>query len=89
MQSTSVAQRKALSGAGRGTASKTTVAGAKDQATNQVAAGVMSSVSKPVLQEFVGCHVGDEAGVYTDGASVQDNLLNPHEAVNHSLMEYV
>ncbi len=85
------AQRKALAdvGAGRGAAGKTAVAGAKDRATNQAAAGVASSTSKSVLQDFVGSHVADEAVVYTDGASVYDDLPNPHKAVNHSVMEFV
>ena len=33
--------------------------------------------------------LADAATVYTDGASVYDNLPNSHEAVNHSLMEFV
>lgn len=55
-------------GAGRGSAGKTAVAGAKDRATNQVAAGVVSSTSKPVMQDLVGSYAVDEAVVYIDGA---------------------
>ena len=31
----------------------------------------------------------DKAVVYTDGASVYEDLPHPHAAVNHALMEYV
>ena len=57
-------------GAGRGTVGNTPVADAKDRVTNQVAAEVVPSATKPVLQGFVGSHGADEAVVYIDGASV-------------------
>ena len=76
-------------GAGRGTVGKTPVAGAKDRATNQVAATVVPSTAKPVLHAFVDFHVADVANVYIEAPSVYDDLPNPHEAVNHNLMECV
>ena len=85
------AQRKTLAevGAGRGTVGKTPVAGSPDRDTNQIAAEVVPSTAKPVPQAFVDSHMTNAAVVYTEAPSVYDDLPNPHEAVNHSLMEYV
>ena len=67
--------------AGRGTVGKTAVVGAKDRATNQVAARV--DADKKTLQGFVKTHAARGAKVYTDDASAYDGLEN-REAVKHS-----
>ena len=74
---------------GRGAVGKTAIVGAKDRATNQVAAQAVESTDKPTLHAFVASHAGREAIVYTDDALVYESLPNPHEAVNHSALEYV
>ena len=74
--------------AGRGTVGKTAVVGAKDRATNQVAARVVEGTEKKTLQGFVKTHVAQGAKVYTDNASAYDGLEN-REAVKHSVAEYV
>lgn len=85
------AKRKMLSdeGAGRGAVGKTAVVGAKDRATNQVSARVVTSTDKPTLQGFVAEHAAPTATVYTDEAAAYEGMVNPHEAVKHSVAEYV
>ena len=74
--------------AGRGPVGKTAVVGAKDRATNQVAARVVDATDKKTLQGFVKTHAARGAKVYTDDASAYDGLEN-REAVRHSVAEYV
>ena len=51
---------------------------------------MVPSTAKRVLHAFVEAHaVDDDTVVYTDGAAVYDGLPYPHEAVHHSLMEFV
>ena len=83
------AKRKALANTGRGSAGKVAVAGIKDRKTKQVRAKVISSPDKETLQGFVTEHTAPEATVYTDEASAYEGLPMPHEAVKHSLSEYV
>ena len=52
--------------AGRGTVGKTAVVGAKDRATNQVAARVVDVTDKKTLQGFVKTHAAQGAKVYTE-----------------------
>ena len=52
------ARRKELSGTGRGAVGKTAVVGAKDRATNKVAARVVDATDKRTLQGFVSRHAG-------------------------------
>ena len=64
--------------------------GAKNPTTNQVAAQVVESTDKPTLHAFVAPHAAPEPIVYTDDALVvYESIPNPHEAVNHSALEYV
>ena len=79
------AKREKLTG--RGAVGKTAVVGAKDRATNHVAAHVVESTDKPTLHGFVAAHAAPDATVYSDEASAYASLPNPHEAVNHSAME--
>ena len=83
----SKAKRKALSG--RGSVGKAAVVGVKDRATKRVAARVVPDTSKPTLQGFVVENTAPNATVYTDEASAYEGLPRAHEAVKHSVGEYV
>ena len=80
-------KRKQLTG--RGPVGKTAVVGAKDRATNQVAAKVVTSTDKETLQGFVKDHAAEGAKVYADEAKAYETLPFDHEAVKHSVSEYV
>ncbi len=80
-------KRKKLEG--RGPAGKTAVVGAKDRATKQVAAKVVTSTDKDTLQGFVKDHAAPGATVYTDDATAYESLPFNHATVKHSLSEYV
>ena len=73
---------------GRGAVGKAVVVGMKDRETNQVNAEVVEFTDKATLQAFVLDRTGDGVKVYTDEAAVYQGLLN-HEAVKHSVREYV
>ena len=73
---------------GRGGVDKTAVAGIKDRATGRVAAKVVARTDGATLRGFVEDHAADGAKVYTDEASAYNGLEN-HEAVRHSVGEYV
>ena len=75
--------------AGRGPVGKTAVAGLKDRATNRVKTQVVDSTDAPTLQGFVQQHTERGAQVYTDEASAYRGLDRPHEAVKHSVGEFV
>ena len=83
------AKRKELAGTGRGAVGKTAVVGVKDRASNQVSARVVESTDKPTLQGFVIEHTAPGATVYTDEAAAYEGLPFTHEAVKHSVAEYV
>ena len=83
------AKRAELAGTGRGPVGKTAVVGAKDRATNQVAAQVVRSTNKETLQGFVKDDADSEATVYTDDAPAYASLPFKHETVQHSVSEYV
>ena len=57
------AKRKELAGTGRGAVGKVAVVGAKDRASNRVAATVVESTDKPTLQGFVVEHTAPGATV--------------------------
>ena len=52
--------------AGRGTVGKTTVAGARDRATNTVSARVIKGTDAKTLQGLCADHAAEGATVYTD-----------------------
>ena len=90
----SKAKRKELAGTGRGAVGKMAVVGAKDRETNRVTAQVVESVDSDTLIPFVEDNAAHGAAIYTDEASAYHGLANmlngyDHEAVTHSLMEYV
>ena len=82
-------KRKALAGTGRGAVGKTAVIGMKDRATNQVRAEVITETDGETLQGFVEEHTEEDATVYTDEAKAYKGIEREHEAVKHSVSEYV
>ena len=85
------AKRKALreAGAGRGAVGKTAVVGMKDRATNEVRAEVVTTTDAETLQEFVEENTEADATVYTDDAAAYRGVERTHQAVRHSVSEYV
>lgn len=75
--------------AGRGPVGKTAVAGTKDRETNKIVAKVVENADARTLQGFVTEHTDEGTQVYTDEASVYTGIGRPHEAVKHSVGEYV
>ena len=73
---------------GRGAVDKTPVVGVKDRATNKVAAGVVGDTTGPTLRGFVTDRSAEGAMVYSDDAKAYRGLPH-HEAVRHSVAEYV
>ena len=74
---------------GRGAVGKTAVVGAKDRATNKVAAQVVTATDAPTLQSFVEDRAAPDAKVYTDDHRAYRGLARDHEAVRHSVGEHV
>ena len=83
------AKRKELVDTGRGPVGKTAAVGAKDRATNQVAAKVVKSTDRETLHGFVKDHADTDATVYTDDATAYESLPFDHDTVKQSLIEYV
>ncbi len=84
-------RRKELADTGRGAVGKMAVVGVKDRSTNKVTATVVHDTTAATLQGFVREHTEAGAMVYTDEASAY-NGFSPefgHEAVKHSVAEYV
>ncbi len=75
--------------AGRGAVGKAAVAGIRDRATGRVVAKVVEKTDAMTLQGFVTDHTVEGATVYTDDASAYKGIDRPHEAVRHSVGEYV
>ena len=71
-----------------GPVGKTAVVGMKDRETKQVDATVIARTDQPTLQGFVTEHIEPGATVYTDEHPSYVGLSN-HEAVKHSVGEYV
>ncbi len=74
---------------GRGPIDMTAVVSAKDRASNEVRAKVVSSTCKDTLQGFVDDMTDPDTVVYTDDAQAYQGIPNPHETVKHSVSEYV
>ena len=75
--------------AGRGPVGKTAVVGMKDRETGQIASLVVEHTDAPTLQGFVERNTEPDATVYTDDARAYRGMLRHHEAVKHSVSEYV
>ena len=73
---------------GRGPVGKQAVVGAKDRATNQIAAAVVDNTDKPTLQGFTLSHATPQAEIFTDDHGAYKGLPN-RQTVRHSLSEYV
>ena len=87
----SLAKRKELKGAGRGTVGKEAMVGVKDRETNRVRSTIVPVTDAPHVTGFVATQAEDGAKVYTDEDKVY-NALKPfydHEAVNRGVGEYV
>ena len=74
--------------AGRGAVGKTTVAGIKDRASNQVAAQVVEKTDAETLQGFVLKHTVFGVPIYMDESTSYQGLPE-HDSVKHSVGEYV
>lgn len=74
---------------GRGAVGKTAVVGMKDRASNKVAARVVENTDAETLQGFVTSYADPASVVYTDDAPAYCSLPFWHEAVKHSVGEYV
>ena len=82
------AKRRQLEG--RGAIGKTAVVGVKDRDTNEVRAEVVDFTDGETLKGFVREHVAPGAVLYTDEAAAYKGMPEfDHEAVNHSVGEYV
>ena len=75
--------------AGRGPVGKTAVVGMKDRETGQITSEVIESTDAPTLQGFVERNTEPDAMVYTDDAAAYKGIPRAHEAVKHSVSEYV
>ena len=74
---------------GRGIVDKIAVVGAKDRDSNQVNAHVVEETDAETLHGFVSKTAATGAQVYTDEHRSYEGLPFPHEAVKHSVGEYV
>jgi len=84
----SIAKRATWSG--RGAVGKTAVVGMKDRDTNEVRAEVVERTDKQTLQGFIRENAEAGATLYTDEAHAYRGMADfDHEAVNHSVAEYV
>lgn len=75
---------------GRGLAGKTPVAGILDRRTKRVVAKVLPDNRHPTIKGFVRANLKEGATLYTDeGTGYRDLWDFDHEAVKHSILEYV
>ena len=75
--------------AGRGTVGKSTIIGAKDRKTKKVKAKVIRGTDAKTMQGFVLASALTGATVYTDDHKGYHGLPFEHQAVKHSISEYV
>ena len=75
--------------AGRGGVGKEIVLGARDRQSGEIAACRIQTANRKTLQRFVQRQAAPGATVYTDKASAYIGIPFHHEAVNHSVGEYV
>lgn len=75
--------------AGRGTVGKIVVAGAKERETNQVKAEIVPHTDKESLQGFVVKNTQDDSTIYTDEAGAYMGMPREHQAVKHSVGQFV
>ena len=75
--------------AGRGAVGKAAVVGAKDRETNKVKAKEVEDTDAKTLQKFVADSAADGAIIYTDDAAAYKGMPYDHQAVRHSVGQYV
>ena len=75
--------------AGGGPTGKAAVVGIRDRSTGQVEAEVVNHTDAETLQGFVEDYTDDCATVYTDEARAYQGVHRRHEAIKHSVGEYV
>ena len=73
----------------KGRKGKAIVAAAKDRATRQISADVMPNSEAVTLHAFVSGRARHDATIYTDDHGAYRKLPFRHEAVTHSVSEYV
>ena len=81
------AHKKAKSG--RGPVGKAIVVGAKDRETNAISGAVVGNTDAGTLQGFVADNAAPGATVFTDDHGAYKGMPFEHEAVRHSVSEYV
>ena len=74
---------------GRGGSSMEIVAGGRDRDTNRLHVRVIDGEDRVTLRGFVDRVAGVDARLYTDEAAAYRGMREEHEAVNHSVGEYV
>ena len=74
---------------GRGTVGKVAVGGIKDRDTGRIRTQVVESTDAGTLQGFVSKHTEPATMVYTDEAAAYRGINRPHEAVRHTVSEFV
>ena len=74
---------------GRGAVGKAPVLGVKDRDTNRVAVTPVERTDRATVQEFVHSQTEPTATVYTDESASYVGMKRKHEAVRHSVGEYV
>ena len=85
----SITKRRAMNKS-RGPVGKTAVVGVKDRDSGEVRAEVVQRVNGETLQGFIREHTDPGATVYTDDAAAYRGMTDfDHEAVNHTVSEYV
>ena len=75
--------------AGRGIVGKVAVVGMKDRETGHIESQVVESTDAGTLQSFVRQYTQRDAMVYADGHGAYRGLPRRHEAVRHSVSEFV
>ena len=73
----------------QGGSGKAIVAGARDRATRQISASVVPNAEAVTLHAFVAGRAKHDAMIYTDDHGSYRKLPYRHEAVKHSVSEYV
>ena len=76
-------------GKARGTHQKVPVAGILERGSNRVRAQVVKDSTSPTLRKFVVPHIAPGSVLYTDEGSSYKGYPFRHEAVKHSVYEYV
>lgn len=71
------------------TVGKQPFAGLKGRKTNKVKVKAVSNTGAKTLQGFVHAETQSGAQLYTDEAAAYQSVNRPHEAVKHSVGEYV